>query len=516
MGRSQHIFEEMFGDDGFGPRNGFVPRRWQVECLTDYQDSLDARDAVHGTEGPHQHQFTVYAGTGSGKTNELGLVGSMMLNTKRVGQLVVVVPNRSIRLKTQKVLRHFFGIDLAVFNARKHADGIPRMKQGYILTYAHLMQNPTLHRRISASVDTLVIFDEVHHLGDCNGWGESALEAFGLAPYALCLTGTPFRAKGCMAYTRYEDTDIEGIVRFCPDYSYRLGRAIADGVCRTPLFTFYGATVLIRTDPLAGEITATFDDTNVNEGIASLRLRGAVRYGSADRRAMLKDALDLCRKEKRKVIVFLGGDTEGEETPTNDAKVLLPSELEELGIGPGEFDVVTGDDKEALGKIEAFGKSDKWILVSINMVSEGVDIPELSAAIFLTSITAKQTTVQRIGRALRLMGENDPHAAALIFMFRDPNLVAIGDEIKDEILQEKAVRRKRAEADAGNGEMEKRSRAEAIGIGTGERQIVKFNGREWPAEVFEKARQMLARHGLAPTMLNTVMRLMMEGDHGIG
>lgn len=508
MGRDQQVFESLFANEFYGPREGLEPREWQMECLSRYMQDVSRFREAFSEQG--QHRFCLYAGTGSGKTKVAGLLMAFLLNSKLVDQVVFVCPNRSIRRKAQKDLKHFFNVHLAGFNARKHRDGIPRAIEGYILTYAHLMQDPTLHRRICTRVRTLVVFDEIHHLGDSNGWGDSAKEAFDRIPFVVGLSGTPYRSDNVVIpFVTYSDQDESGLLKFQADYTYSLGRAVSDGVCRDPQFIFHDGRVKIRLESDGPEIHATFDSA-VNDTIKSLRLRGAVRYNAETRRGMLAAALERCRAEGRKVIVFLGGDTESDRTPTEDARELLPLELHDLGIQPHEYEVITGDDKEAQAKIEAFGASEKWILVSINMVSEGTDIPELSAAIFLTSITAKQTTVQRIGRVLRMQGEDDHFVNALIFMFGDPDFKALEEEIRTEISQEIRLRKTKSESEKG-GAVEERRRAESIGVEGGHIVTVKFHGMELPIQKLGAAREDLRSRGLPSTMLFAWLKLMQEG-----
>ena len=501
----------MFHGQTYGQRGDMVARDWHAACVTDYADHVDSWEEARGGDAATQHCYTVYAGTGSGKTQCAGHLASYVLNNRKVDQVVLVCPNRSIRRRARQVFSEVFGIELVIFNARKHVDGIGRSKEGYILTYAHLIQNPQLHRRI-CSPNTIVIFDEIHHLGDKNGWGDAAVEAFGRVRHVVALTGTPYRSDNTrIPFVSYLETDAEGLVKFRPDFSYNLGQAVADGVCRKPLFRFHKATVRIRPQADAGELEVTFDDTNVTDQIASLRLRGAVQYGSPARVEMLRSALAECRAENRKVVIFLGGDSESEHTATTDATQLLPTELHELGIGEHEYEVVVGVDKEAQDKIAKFGASPKWILVSVNMVSEGTDIPELSAAIFLTSVTAKQTTVQRIGRALRFMGPTDTNPEALVFMFGDPNLLALADEIENEIEVEVNLRRKQAAPDSPEGAGDgARRRAETVCIAGGQATIVKFGGQTFPAELVQGARARLRSMNLPSNMLHAVLRLMIE------
>lgn len=275
-------------------------------------------------------------------------------------------------------------------------------------------------------------------------------------------------------------------MRFKANKTYTLGEAVADGYCRKPKFPLHYGEVKIRNGDEWKIIS--FHDS-VSEDMEKERLRGAVVFGATTRKDMLRRALEQCRLEKRKVIIFLGGDTDGDTTPTNDATNYLPSELVELGYGSDDYEVVTGDDPTAQKRIEEFPKHPtKWILISIQMVSEGTDIPPLSAAIFLTSITAKQTTIQRIGRVLRMM-ENDPHTDALIFMFADPNLKQLAREIEDEVEHEVNLKKRREREGNGEGGTNKPKRkTEAIGIGDApldcvitslkSGKVVEFNGAE--------------------------------------
>lgn len=508
---SQQFFDDLFADQSFGPRNGFMPRDWQVECLDQYQFSVASwleRSKSNGA-AINQLRYCIYSAVASGKTKASALIASYLLNSKYIDMIVVVVPNRSISVKTREEYRKHFGIDLVRFHKGKHKDGLPRLKQGYILTYAHLMQEPDLHRRICGP-NTLVIFDEVHHLGDSSTWGAAAQEAFGRTHFVVSLTGTPYRSDNTLIpFVAYEDTETEGLRRFRPDFAYSLGRAIIEGVCREPVFVWSNGTVEIRPPGMSGTVTVTFKDTNIKGQMASLRLSGAVKYPSPARKRMLQLALERCRLEGRKVIIFVGGDTEGETTPTIDATEYLPSELEELGITPDEFDVVTGDDPEAQTKIREFGPSKKWILVSINMVSEGTDIPELSAAIFLTSITAKQTTIQRIGRVLRyFLGS---HPAALIFMFEDPEHLDVAANIRKEIEIETQLSKARAERESSEARGDSPNRkAEASCREGGDWVAVTINGTAYPVEMVMDAEKTLVSIGLPRTMLGALLKIIAE------
>jgi superfamily II DNA or RNA helicase len=524
MTQYQAEFMAMFENQLFGPRNSFEARDWQVECLEVYQSLVEAHKECFQENGHwmQQHRFTIYAGTGSGKTKAAAMLASYLLNAKKIDQVVIICPNRSILIKTRADFRKYFDIDLVTYRKARDRDGIRPKFQGCILCYGTLMNQPTTMREVCSYRRTLVIFDEVHHLGDEQKWGDSAVEAFGNVPFVLCLTGTPYRSDNVrIPFVTYEESERGGLFRFKADaesrtgFTYYLGRAVAEGVCRMPQFCWHKGTVEIRPVADGPTITTTFDD-KVTDAEARWRLQGAVKYGSTPRLQMLREALEKCQQENRKAFIFLGGDTQGDQTPTVDAKDLLPDELKSLGFTEDEWAIVTSDDTNAHRIIEDFPSSGKRILISINMISEGTDLPENSACIFLTTVTSFLTTIQRIGRTLRSLGENDPHKTALIFMFRDPEYVRMADEMLEEIERERAIYKRKVEGGEGKDPKERpAARAEAIGVAGGEIQSVKFGANEWPIDLFQKTQGWLRSRGLPSTMLDAAMKLAMaEGASG--
>jgi superfamily II DNA or RNA helicase len=517
MQDSQLAFDVWCKGHAFGIRGANPPRDWHVEAVTDYATSLVEWDVSSEANGAgKRHVFTIFGGTGSGKTEAAGNLATLGLNQGRYRWVVFVCPNNSILRRAREVFRDRFGIHMELFKGSIRRRGIGSLSHGYITTYHTLSRDPSLHRRICGG-DFLVIFDEIHHLGEESDWGSKAEEAFGRVRHFIALTGTPYRNREdpLIPYVSYEDTEKENVVRFKADFPYTLARAVSDGVCRRPAFFYHEAEVKVE-KRVGGFQVVSFADTLAEgpegEWLARERLKGAVTYGSSDRRQMLGSALAKIREAGRKVIIFLGGDTNAEGTPTDDAKETLPLELMELGIPAEAIEVVTGCDPAAQEKIAKFGASDKWILISIAMVSEGTDIPELSSAIFLTTTTAKQTTVQRIGRTLRLMGPDDKHKEAWIFMFRDRFYREISDEIEREIAIEEARAKAKRERDPSDVTAQRRSRTMAIGIGDGHLVEITFGGESYTPAQFEAARVEVKKLGMPSTYVPEFLLLMKLGQ----
>jgi superfamily II DNA or RNA helicase len=452
-------FEFVFRERAFAPPEDVAPRGWQNECESEYIRRLRA----HAAAAPRsQFRFLLSAGVGSGKTIAAAKIACYLLNRGLAQRLVYVAPNRAIKRAVRATFRRF-GVNLVDWSNQRHGRpeglGEPAMAEGCVLTYQALASRPDIQRTLCRK-PTLVVFDEIHHLGDRLEWGGAAERAFGAAAFVLGLSGTPYRTDNrAIPFVAYEPGEAEGLRKFRADYSYSLGRAINEGVCRKPYFDWIESEVII-TGPSGSARSYRMSDADVSEETANLRLAGAVRSGTRSRLEALRKAIEACRAERRKLIIFVGGDTSNPDaTAIEDATRFLPREIESLGVDPAHIVPVTSGHADALHKIEAFGKGDAWILLTVNMVSEGVDIPELSAALFLTSITAKSTTVQRIGRVLR------GHGSALIFMFKDRRYVDFGLEIEREVTHEFLARSALPDpAAGGGGDPPHRSAREAIGV----------------------------------------------------
>lgn len=497
------VFDE-FAAGTFGPDNGFESREWQLKFLRAHTKGSAARKAASSIG---QDCFCLFAGTGSGKTKAAGLLASHLLNLKLINQIVFVCPSDCIASKTIDDFRHFFRINMGDQAIGNKKGGLGRQYQGYAVNYQTVFKRWEHHRSNCGNDNTLVIFDEVHHLGETASWGDTCKKAFGTAPYVLALTGTPYRSDDTsIPFIRYAKTAGSTLYTLKADYSYTLGRAVADGVCRKPVFKTFDVSVSLRNGHDSGFRTFTFDDTNISEPDAADRLRFAVAPGSPGRERILRAALPKCKEAGRKVVIFLGGDADGKNTPTTDAKEDLPELLQKLGYTEDDYEVITHDDKEAAGKIKEFGKSDKWILISVKMVSEGIDIPELSAAIFLTTITAKQTTIQRFGRILRMRHPDDPIKEGWVFIFRDPRYAEMCLEAEGEITQEIAIKQDRTpevEGDSGEaGASDRFRRTEGVCHDDFTSKSTICHGREIPEEEFEKLMDECRKDGLPPYAIN--------------
>jgi superfamily II DNA or RNA helicase len=69
--------------------------------------------------------------------------------------------------------------------------------------------------------------------------------------------------------------------------------------------------------------------------------------------------------------------------------------------GADFVELVTSNDKESSQKIERFTYSRQSWIISINMISEGVDIPRLRCIVYASNVTTKVRFIQVMGRGVR-------------------------------------------------------------------------------------------------------------------
>lgn len=507
---SRRELDGIFEPGEYGLRGGASFRGWHLKARLAREKSIAAHESG-------QHVFNVYAGTGAGKTHYAGMCASTDLNAGRVRRVVVVVFQSAVLERTREVFRDHFGIHLAPFNGKSHRNGVTSDQQGYILTYAALARRPKMHHRISTYEPTLVIFDEVHHLGDKEIYGEAARRAFGDVPYVVTMTGSPFRPKSCgtITFATYVPSDQPGVLEYVPSFSYKLGEAIAQGHCREPRFRFCDDVTVDITPADSDRVRSVTYQDRLPESLSRLRLQASVAYGSPTRLRFLRNALDQIRAEGRKCIIFLGGQTAPGRTPTDDAIGLLPEELARLGIEPDEILSITKDTKDTHALLGEFEASDRqWILITVNKVSEGVDVPSLSAAIFLTTWTSDLSFIQRMGRVLRYRGQGD-FPEALVFMFAHPESVEASLKIKEEIRAAAALRDGATREHSGTGEPPAKP-AQAVATGGGDFTFEVINGKRYYAGPANKARKYIADHGLSMAYFDDLYRSILKEQDGDG
>jgi superfamily II DNA or RNA helicase len=311
-----------------------------------------------------------------------------------------------------------YGIDLEP--NRPNADGPePRDRHGVAVTYQTVAAGPKAHRAATAGRRTLLIADEPHHMGELAAWGQSAELAFGGAGFRLLLSGTPFRSDNtAIPWVRYDDDSLSEA-----DYSYSYTDALVDGVCRPITFLTYGGEMEWTSD---GE-TRRFDfDVVLPRQEAARRLRTALDPNGDWIGQVLRDA------DERLTDCRSSGHPEAGGLVVAADKEHARQIARRLGTVCGEQPaVVTSDDPGASAAIERFASgADRW-LVSVLMVSEGVDIPRLRVGVYATAARTELFFRQVVGRFVRRTPKPSRQMSFLLLP-ADPQLKRLAAAIEEE------------------------------------------------------------------------------------
>jgi len=369
--------------------------------------------------------FLVNAAPGSGKTICASVMAKRLIEKAVIDRVIVIAPRSEVVRQWGKDFTAVTGRHMTKVTG---ADGdVSDYGNDLCATWSAIQSLSEPFQYICQNHRTLVICDEHHHAAVAAAWGEGAGGAFEEAAYSIILTGTPIRSDG--KETVWFAYDSDGLIDHPEEGTFTLsyGEAVDRGYCRPITFHRH-----------EGHFTVTLPD---GEGISvSSQLRGEVDKKYQDIPG-LQRALDFyklaCSPQYKADGVtpdpssFLGtmldwGISKLEDirdtTPSAGGLVIAPSidiaehlaeMLEEMtGERPA---IVHNQTPNAEGRIASFrNNTEKKWLVSVAMISEGVDIPRLRILVYLPYAKTELAFRQCMGRVVRSLGESDYSRAYVV------------------------------------------------------------------------------------------------------
>jgi superfamily II DNA or RNA helicase len=378
-------------------------RQWQRQAL----------EAVRGHAGS---SFLASATPAAGKTTFGLKVAHEMLSSGRVRRVVVVGPTTHIcRQWASDAAR--YGIDLEP--NRPNADGAETSDfHGVGVTYQTISADPALHRK-AARRSTLVIADEPHHMGEQASWGASARQAFGEASFRLLLSGTPFRSDDeAIPWVSYDDDGLS-----TAEFSYGYPEALVDRVCRPITFLPYDGAMEWISD---GRMRSADFNLVLPAAESARRLRTALDASGDWMGKVLADADSKLDEVRAAGHPDAGGLVVASD---QDHARAIARRLSLVAGEPPE--IVMSDEPGASARISSFASSDERWLVSVLMVSEGVDIPRLRVGVYATAARTELFFRQVVGRFIRTTAAPRRQMSYLLLP-ADPRLKQLAFEIEKE------------------------------------------------------------------------------------
>jgi hypothetical protein len=488
------------------------PRPWQAEFLESEQKGI-VRYAMEETQKPREDRlpYVLNAFPGTGKTYACMLAASYLLKTGVIERIVYVVPWRNLK-KSAKKTADDFGIELIMAEDPKHLlDLNDGYHSGAIVSYG--MLGGDCSKSLAPMVRdfrTLVVADEMHHLEENKGWGAAFERVFGRnAHIMLMTTGTPIRSDGTnMPYVRYRT---EGrMQRIITNFDHGYAEALnaqprQDVLCIN--FTPWDGDVSWSVTP-AQYLGSNDGPTEYTHGISeNLFATYADRLPKAEIETLNADRLRHCvdvpsgqpGESDYLARSFADADAWLREVrsrtdPKATGLISCRNSCEHANQIADYIKRVTGDDNACTVIHGGSAKDDdgdnkamkahsnkmldlyqrpnpqktlpRWI-VSVGMLKEGVDVPQLAALIYASNTVAPLTWIQIVGRILRIPLTDDHTFYANAWMPNTPEFRELMEGMRDALQDYKSREPKeKPEGPDGPGEYNPFSRRSTEGLGS--------------------------------------------------
>jgi superfamily II DNA or RNA helicase len=392
----------------------------RARSLPDWPDARPLRSwQKEATEAVRAHSaasFLASATPAAGKTT-FGLhIAHRMLSAGFVSRVVVAGPTTHIcRQWAADAAR--YGIDLEP--NRPNSDGPESADfHGVAVTYQTIAAGPDTHRQATGRRPTLLIADEPHHMGDQAAWGLRARRAFDGARFRLLLSGTPFRSdNSAIPWVTYDE---DGISR--ADYVYGYPQALIDRVCRPITFLPYDGEMEWVSD---GRLRSADFDLVLPAAESARRLRTALSPAGEWMGEVLRDGDARLSEVRAEGHPDAGGLVIASD---QDHARAIAARLGAISLQQPE--IVMSDEPGASRRIADFAASERRWLVSVLMVSEGVDIPRLRVGVYATAARTELFFRQVVGRFIRTTPGGPRRQMSYLLMPADPRLKALAHEIE--------------------------------------------------------------------------------------
>ena len=378
-----------------------APRDWQTEALAEILPRL--REGRTATE---------MAAPGAGKTLFTGFTIHAFKESNTIERVVIFVPNNVLKGQWARDLKKL-GIHVDDAAGRHVIENPHSGFFGVVHTYQLLAQGALVTNaliRRAEQAPTLYVFDEVHHLAepDHSAWGQAVGALIGSDPDhprhpVLNLSGTLFRSTVSqkIGTVRYEPVpDKPNKVQAVADHAIWTSQLIAAEQLRHVSLWQFDSTL---------EIVDLHEETVTTGGVIDLSEQDApVR--SAALRALLRDdnylrplLTDMKDKLVQQHNLLDGHPVKGLIVcDTQDHARQVHTVCSDI-FGRRPFLAVSEDGPQAARAIREFRETNKMaVLVTVRMVTEGFDCPDISTLVHLTPWRAELFINQMVARAMRV------------------------------------------------------------------------------------------------------------------
>lgn len=397
-----------------------VLRPWQAEAIEKSLEWFASQEIK---------QFLINAAPGAGKTVCASVIAKRLFEMNKIDRVIVIAPRVEVVRQWSEEFQAVTGkFMMRVTGADKN---IAIQNVDCCATWSSVQGASEQFKEVCDSLRTLVICDEHHHAAVEAAWGRGAAGAFANAKYVVVLTGTPIRSDG--KKTAWMVYDSAGRIKHPAEGTYTLsyGDAVDLGYCRPITFHRHEGNfnVLLKD---GGKISV---NSSGKLGISNelKRINGiqkSLNYYNLACKPMFEDDGVTPKRQSYQGSMLDWGVAKLNEIrdimPNAGGLVIAPNiEVAEhmaelLEVIDGERPTIVHNRiANTQDKIAAFRGTNKRWIVSVAMISEGVDIKRLRLLVFLPDAKTELSFRQSMGRVVRTMGKDDITRAYVVMPSHD-------------------------------------------------------------------------------------------------
>ncbi|MFC6638118.1 DEAD/DEAH box helicase family protein [Sulfitobacter sp. JBTF-M27] len=389
-------------------------RPWQADCANKAMDWLQAGEDRH---------FLINAAPGAGKTICASVIAQRLFDAKMIDRVIVIAPRTTVVNQWADEFKFVTG--RAMLKITGADDDPENYGVDLCATWSAIQSSLDGLQAVCRKDRTLVICDEHHHAAVEAAWGDGANGAFADAQFTLILTGTPIRSDGKESvWLAYDD---QGLIDHPEGGTYTLtyGEAVDLDYCRPITFHRHEGKFSVKLDDGENISVSGTEETQFSAGLKRIRgLQQALDYyklactpkylpsGAADTNSYQASMLEWCI-EKLNDLRLRMPEAAGLIIAPNIPVAEYMADLLELLDGEKPV-LVHNRVSNPEGKIAAFRNSKKRWIVSVAMISEGVDIQRLRVLAYLPNAQTELYFRQAMGRVVRNFGPQDDSRAYVV------------------------------------------------------------------------------------------------------
>lgn len=391
-------------------------RNWQSEAL--------AKALTWLVDIKSDRHFLINAAPGAGKTICASVIAKRLIEMNEIDRVIVIAPRSEVVKQWGDEFKFVTGRHMTKVTG---ADGdVTDFGLDLCATWQAIQSLQDAFQQVCQLGKTLVICDEHHHAAVKAAWGEKAGDAFADAKYVLVLTGTPIRSDG--QETVWLAFDDEGRIDHPEGGTYTLGygEAVELNYCRPITFHRHEGRFSVKLSDNEDVAVSGTQEPQFDPSLKRVKgLQQALDYYRLVCTPKYLPDTDTPDPSSYQATMLEWGisklDDLRETVPTAGGLVIAPS----IGVAEYMAELLEKLDGEkpilvhsqmpnAEGKIAAFKNSNRRWLVSVAMISEGVDIKRLRLLVYLPNAKTELAFRQAMGRVVRTLGPDDVSRAYVV------------------------------------------------------------------------------------------------------